>query len=155
MKTILLAGILGFALNQCSNKADADLLSDSLTIRSGTSYGMCVGYCDQQVELTGTQALFTAKSLRNPAEYPLKTCKNSLSKDEWTALAAKVNIEEFQEQPETLGCPDCADGGAEFVEIVQGKRHYRVTFEAGKTIPGFESLVEELRNRRTAFADCQ
>ena len=49
------------------------------------------------------------------------------------------------------GCPDCADGGAEWIEIDTGSGPIRVTFEFGDTLPGIGPLQAEIRALRERF----
>ena len=50
-----------------------------------------------------------------------------------------------------IGCPDCADGGAEWIEIDSMDGVKRVTFENGQTVNGIEPLVEKLRQLRNQY----
>nr|WP_293837501.1 hypothetical protein [uncultured Arsenicibacter sp.] len=157
MKALILAGMVALMAAQCGTQEGVDAevkgASTDVVIRSGTSYGFCIGYCKRQLDLTPAEATFIMKD--NREELPVKSCKGTITADEWKTLAAQADLAALKKQPERIGCPDCADGGAEFLEIERSGDKYRVTFEAGKTIPGFESLVETLRKRRTAFNDCQ
>jgi hypothetical protein len=49
------------------------------------------------------------------------------------------------------GCPDCADGGAEWIEIGSAAGPIRVTFEYGATLDGIGALQAELRALRNRF----
>jgi hypothetical protein len=60
----------------------------------------------------------------------------------------------FQKVEAQLGCPDCADGGAEYLELSHKGHKHRVTFEFGKAIPGFETLLAAARKERDAFNKC-
>lgn len=91
---------------------------------------------------------------RTRAQNPDKTCQSTLSPAEWETLSATGNFDAFSQQPQQVGCPDCADGGAEYIELQSGDRRYRVVFEFGKTIPGFEPLVNNLRAHRGRFDAC-
>jgi hypothetical protein len=150
--TILLAWLM---LN-CTTVTSVtpDSATDDLIIRSGTSFGFCLGYCTKTLELTANKAIFTNIS-RDQTKYPTKTCTGIVSETAWANLKLNVNSTAFSQQPEIIGCPDCADGGAEFVEIEQGGKKHRVTFEYGKTIPGFEKLVTLLRDEREKFKECK
>ena len=128
--------------------------TDGLTIRSGTSFGYCLGYCNKTLELTTDKAIFINSS-RDPAKYPTKTCTGAVSQETWANTKTNLNSVAFSLQPEKIGCPDCADGGAEFVEIEQGGKKHRVTFEYGKAIPGFEKLVTILQEEREKFSACK
>lgn len=157
MKVSIVACLLIFLFGRCSDfeSAAAPEQPDALTIRTGTSFGMCAGYCATDYVFNGTSATLTQSGTRTQTQNSPKTCQSTLSPADWTALKALADVDAFGKQPETLGCPDCADGGAEYVELQQGDRKHRVTFEFNKTIPGFEPLVEALRRQRAAFTECK
>lgn len=127
--------------------------TDPLTIRTGTSFGMCVGYCVKEYVLNGTAVDLTMLS-RNKAQASPKSCQKTIDQPTWDSLKTLADLDAFSKQPERLGCPDCADGGAEYIELQRGDQKHRVTFEYGQTIPGFESLVDALRSQRKAFDEC-
>lgn len=156
MKMILIALFFINLFGQCSTVTEqATPLADALTIRSGTSFGMCVGNtCQKDYVFNGTSVTLTQGGNRIQSQSPAKTCQRTISEAEWASLKAASNFDAFQKQPEIIGCPDCADGGAEYIELQQGDRRHRVTFPFGKTIPGFESLVNALRQQREQFAEC-
>lgn len=155
MKLILIGLLLSVAVNRCADSSGNEPTAETTIIRSGTSFGYCVGYCERILSVEGDVVTFTKLNSRSPALNPAQTCKTVLTEAKWTALRAKASLAELRKQPETLGCPDCADGGAEFLEIQQGADKYRVTFDAGKTIPGFEDLVTALREKRETLENCQ
>lgn len=155
MKTTVVFLLLLVTLGRCTQKnaVPADVPSDAFVIRTGTSFGFCVGYCQKEYVFNETVVMLTQTS-RSPTQ-SVKTCQTVLSQADWNALKAAANVTLFSKQPETLGCPDCADGGAEFIELQSGDQKHRVTFEFGKTIPGFEPLVNALRNQRNQFKECK
>ncbi|MBC8154582.1 MAG: hypothetical protein H7Z72_16900 [Bacteroidetes bacterium] len=153
MKSYLIVLLMSVAVNRCADSTSEEPTA-KMIIRSGTSYGFCSGYCEQLLSVEGNAVTFTKLNSRAPTLPPI-TCRGVLTEAKWTDLRAQADLSQLQKQPKTLGCPDCADGGAEFLEIQQGGEQYRVTFEAGTTVPGFEALVTALREKRKAFADCQ
>lgn len=155
MKIVLISFIL-MSLVRCSEQSVTaeNAVAETVIIRSGTSFGMCIGYCNKDIELIATKATFTKSSLRDPVKYPTRTCTKTVSASKSAELVTMVQFNEFRKIPKTLDCPDCADGGAEYVEIQIGDLKHRVTFEYGKTIPGFEILVKDLRVQRDLFNDC-
>ena len=155
MKTTAVFLLLLVTLGRCTqnNAIPAEASADALVIRTGTSFGFCVGYCQKEYVFTETGVTLTQTS-RSPTQ-PVKTCQATLSQAAWNALKAAANVTLFSKQPETLGCPDCADGGAEYIELQTGDQKHRVTFEFGKTIPGLEPLVNALRNQRNQFTECK
>lgn len=159
MKLFFLSLLITLVSGRCTETTvlsnNDDVLTDALTIRTGTSFGMCVGYCQHEYVLNGTSFTLTQNGTRAQAQSPTKTCQTTLSAADWNALKALADFNTFSSKPATLGCPDCADGGAEYVELQTGERKHRVTFEFGKTIPGFDPLVSALRARREAFNECK
>ncbi len=136
-------------------KTSVQSVNDSLIIRTGTSFGMCVGdKCRKDYVLNGTSATLTQSGSGRGNPIPAKTCQKQLSANDWNALKAAVDFSTFNQQPDVIGCPDCADGGAEYIELEQGDSKHRVTFPYGQTIAGFESLVTTLRQQRNQFDSC-
>ncbi len=155
---IALVSLLLMGLVRCSDQplvTAENAAAESVVIRSGTSFGMCMGYCNKDMELVGNTATYTKSSLRDPAKYPTRTCTQTMTESKAANLSSLTKFTEFLKLPESIGCPDCADGGAEYLELQLGQQKHRVTFENGKTIPGFETLVKELRTQRDLFSDCQ
>ncbi|GAB4004627.1 hypothetical protein GCM10028808_02630 [Spirosoma migulaei] len=157
MKSIAVVILLIIGFGHCQTRLTpqtADDLTDTLTIRTGTAFGMCAGeYCIREYVFNGTHVTLTHKGARSQAA--AQSCQSTISAADWIALKASVNLASFNQQPAVLGCPDCADGGAEFIELQVGEQKHRVTFPVGETIPGFESLVTGLRNQRNAFSECK
>jgi hypothetical protein len=157
MKTILILFSL-LSLVRCTDEAvsTTNPQSETVILRSGTSFGMCIGYCVKDLEINGIQATFTKRA--NPIQqdrYPTRTCTQTITASKAADLKALALFNEFKKQPETIGCPDCADGGAEYVEMQVGDQKHRVKFEYNKTIPGFETLIKELRTQRETFNNCE
>jgi len=155
MKQILLSFVIALTMSQCTENRVRPITDESLTIRSGTSFGMCIGYCQNDYTFNGTSATLIQSGIRTQNETPTKTCQAVISPADWNGLKALADFDAFSNVSTTLGCPDCADGGAEYVELQTGDRKHRVTFEFNKTIPGFEPLVDALRKARESVKDCK
>ncbi|NJO89151.1 MAG: hypothetical protein HC831_09475 [Chloroflexia bacterium] len=91
-------------------------LLDCEYIEYGTSFGECYGYCIRKVNISSSKIVFEKKSW-NLEDYPIVTITDLNNEESWKNLFDKVNYESFQQLPPILGCPDCADGGAEWLEI--------------------------------------
>lgn len=156
MKLRVISILLVTAFCGCTSVSPEEetLATDGLIIRTGTSFGMCVGYCVKEYVLNGTSLSLTQKENLNPPKNPARTCQKTISQEDWSAIKAAANFENFSKLPERIGCPDCADGGAEYIELEADGRKHRVTFEHSSTIPGSESLVNALRAQREAFNEC-
>lgn len=151
----LLAFFTFIALASGCTETAVQSVTDTLIIRTGTSFGMCVGdKCRKDYLFTGTSGTLTHGGNSRGTPIPPKTCQKSISAADWNVLKAAVNLSTFGQQPERIGCPDCADGGAEYIELEQGDSKHRVTFPYGQTIPGFEPLVTALREQRNQFNSC-
>jgi hypothetical protein len=75
--------------------------------------------------------------------------------NQWDQIITDIDVETFFGLPETLGCPDCADGGAEWVEIElrNGEKH-RVTFEYHNEPSDLLFPVAKLRELLEALISC-
>lgn len=154
MKLFALTFLIALLADRCTGSATEAVAPDTVVIRTGTSFGMCVGYCNQDYVIQGTTLTLTQRANGEPRQHPTKTCRFTLDAGVQKQLLAMINFEQFSKQPATIGCPDCADGGAEYVELQVGEQKHRVTFDYGRTIPGFEPLVDLLRQQRTQFKTC-
>lgn len=120
----------------------------------GTSFGMCVGLCQTLYEITEDQIRLT-NSTWAWEDKPSKTCVKALSESDFMAISSKLSISEFKKLPKIIGCPDCADGGAEFIELVflDGTKQ-RVTFEYWNEPSKLREIVELLRQTTADFKEC-
>ena len=114
-----------------------------LVVRGGTSFGFCLptAYCTTTLEITPTTVVLTRTSR---ALGDLRTT-GTLTRAEWESLTRAVDEDRLRALPDVVGCPDCADGGAEFVEVVTADGTKRVTFEFGATLPSIQPLVDQVR----------
>jgi len=150
----LALGALSLA-TACSNAPDA--ASGVEHIVSTTSFGMCVGYCRTSLDIHAGEAVLT----REPGGRGAPTLQTQrltlrLTDAEWQQLAALAASSRFDGLPDTIGCPDCADGGAESLAVSAGGHQRKVTFDHGSDIAQLRPLltrVRELRARLTPKDD--
>lgn len=145
---IILIAIAGFLLAGC-NKEN---LQDANTIKYGTSFGMCVGNCYN--ELTVTPNKLSISRISTTAKDP-KVCTQSFNNEQWQQLRDKIDIKKFKALNTVYGCPDCADGGAEWIEIQQGETKHRVTFEYHNEPEAVKAYISLLREHTASFKDCK
>lgn len=119
-------------------------------LRWGTSFGMCAGYCTEVLEVDGARARLSRSSWQ-PERFPPRVAEIAVTDDEWRRLADAVDAEAVQGLREVYGCPDCADGGAEFVELETTSLRKRVTFEYGAPPAELRPLTLQLRALRQRF----
>lgn len=140
--TAILAGCTAAPLESFNDR--------ELVIRGGTSFGMCMGHCVTELTIDEAEVVFTETS-RDPGRFPTRTRTAELTPREWAELAALADPGDFEGLAPTLGCPDCADGGAEWVEVEHQGERRRVTFEYGSHVPQVGALVERIREIRARF----
>lgn len=119
----------------------------------GTSFGMCVGYCTNAMVLKSGSVIYS-RSGWNDQVTPIK-CTENLTQISWDSFKKTVDLSKFFSLPEIIGCPDCADGGAEWLEIEEfsGKK-YKVTFEYGNAPEELKNAVAALREQYEKGIHC-
>ena len=123
-------------------------------IRYGTSFNMCLGYCISQVEITESGVIFVAKGWNFSDTIPDISGSQDISSGEWNTLNSKIDIDSFNALPEFIGCPDCADGGAEWIEISKEGSTHKVTFEYGTPPTEVASYINLLRDYMPTDTGC-
>lgn len=126
--------------------------SEVQKIEFGTSFGMCAGYCVQTLTVTEGKIskTITPRVDQNLEE---KTCQEDYSG--FSSLWSKVDQSAFMNLEEVIGCPDCADGGAEWIEITTLEGSKRVTYEYGKEPEAIRSIITELRKYYDQLGECE
>jgi hypothetical protein len=120
----------------------------ALELRSGSSFGMCGGYCVTELVIDTLGVTLTETSQVQPL--PPRTRTLPLSDADWERLAEVVDTGAIRGIAGVHGCPDCADGGAEWIQFGPASEAVRVTFEFGDMVDGvgpLQTLVRELRSR--------
>jgi|APEBP8051073403_1049400.scaffolds.fasta_scaffold00009_216 hypothetical protein len=124
----------------------------SYTIKSGQSFGFCLGKCYSEMTIKGqnVELLVKERSLSGGADQEIKYNYNEpIPANTTLAIEKSLDIEKFFALKEVYGCPDCADGGSEWIEVITDKdKSHKVTFEYGKTIPEINDLIVNLRQER-------
>lgn len=156
---LIIAMILSTVLlTNCKN--DVDLTENKSTLNGyeinyGVSFGFCVGPCRREMKLVNDVNLFTIFYTEGrgavggtPKEYQEKISQNFAND-----LIQNIDYESFSKLNEVIGCPDCADGGSEYLEIIKGNSKHKVVFEFGKSPKEIEKLVTILREKRILFED--
>ncbi|HEX8385832.1 MAG TPA: hypothetical protein VF576_06595 [Rubricoccaceae bacterium] len=116
------------------------------TLRWGSSFGMCIGYCASNLVVTPDRVATLTETATRSGEMAPRIRTRTLTDAEAARLAAAYTASTIA-ATDTLGCPDCADGGAEYVEV-DGRR---VTFEYGGEAGPAGPLAEALRAVRETF----
>lgn len=125
------------------------IISEETIIRvmHGTNFGHCRGYCRKEVVFSDGQTEYIESSV-DSTRNPQKIERFDNSSSSWKSITDKIDWKTFQKLEESYGCPDCADGGSEYIEIQTISGTKRVTIEFGKDLPELEPLLTELRTQR-------
>lgn len=126
-------------------------------IVSTTSFGMCVGYCTTRLEISEGRAVLIREARGGrggPQNLPAQRFATVLTPEEWDAiegLAAGTNLSGL---PPVIGCPDCADGGAESLTI-EGATPQSISFEYGASVAQAVPLLERVRALRARLTPAE
>lgn len=129
---------------------EVDLIQSDYTLYSGSSFGMCAGdECRQELTLNEYQAVLRTGAWTTDGNTELKVKeKRGVSADEWNAVLSLVDEGVLRSLPEVNGCPDCADGGAEWIEIRSPDLKKKITFEYRHAPEAIQDLTDKLRSIR-------
>ncbi len=142
--------LLAIALNFSSCEKDG--IENLENISYGTSFGECFGYCTNIISVSNENVVFTKS--KNGQTPDLKTCDSTISRADLEIIKTSLNESKVAKLPATIGCPDCADGGAEWVSITANGKTYIVVFEYGKAPAELAVAVTKLREIKETFKNC-
>lgn len=143
-------GLLLVAASACSELDAGPDFEDNLVISSGTFFNMCIGYCSTELVVDSTTVTFAVTS-PDTIHYPRLTRSATLSRAEWQRIRALAKPAAFSSVAGVHGCPGCADGGAEWVEIRTSESSIRATFDYGRVLDPISDLQSEVRALRQMF----
>jgi hypothetical protein len=117
-------------------------------IKTGYSFGLCRGYCQQYFTITADKVSYLAKSNDNDPDFPDITRNDTITKTDYDNLLKSLDLKKFNDLPDVIGCPDCADGGAEWIEIKNGNSVEKTTFGYNTDVPQIKNFLNNLRTFR-------
>ncbi|MEZ5957422.1 MAG: hypothetical protein R3C27_09465 [Hyphomonadaceae bacterium] len=125
---------------------------------STTSFGMCLGYCSTRLEITEGQAVLIREARGGrgaPRDLPEQRYTTPLTAAEWQDIQRLSASVDFEVLPETIGCPDCADGGAEGLTVAGPSGAESVSLEFGASVPQAQPLLNRVRAIRDRLTPAQ
>jgi len=143
----MLLPFAALALAACAG-APAPSASSVTRVVSTTSFGMCVGYCATRLEITEGQAVLIREARGGrgaPQNSPAQRYTAQLSASEWQEIQRLAANVDFDALPDTVGCPDCADGGAEGLTVEGPGGAESVSLEFRANIPQAQPLLDRVR----------
>lgn len=120
----------------------------------GTSFGECLGYCVREIIVSGG-ITFTKSGWEQDGELPDSSCNIVFIMDPLPGYLDDIDLDAFRAMDDTIGCPDCADGGAEWLEIGFEGEAKRVTFEYMNEPSELKDIIPSLREAMEGFNDCR
>lgn len=153
---VLRACALVFCFAAAASLAACERAATATGVRqvvSTTSFGMCVGYCSTRLEISAGGAVLVRSSRggRGAQELPEQRFTQNLTRAEWGEIARLAEAAKLDGLPAVIGCPDCADGGAESLTIVGASGEKTISFEHGAAIEQAQPLLERVRALREAL----
>ena len=116
---------------------------------STTSFGMCMGYCKTRLEISeGEVVLVREPGGRGGTTLPVQRFTAKLEADEWQEIARLAEAARFDGLPAVIGCPDCADGGAESLTVMGADGSKTVSFDHGAKVEALQPLLDRVREVR-------
>lgn len=83
-----------------------------------------------------------------PQNLPAQRFATVLTPDEWDAIEQIAGATDLSGLPPVIGCPDCADGGAESLTIEGAGEAQSISFEYGAAVAQAAPLLERVRALR-------
>jgi hypothetical protein len=148
---LLLAAVL--LVSECSQ--EDEYIPAINYIGYGKSFGECLGYCTQSMKANGCAATLNKTGWNEYELLPEIQCARSLQPDEFMDLNDSLNLGNFLNLPDTIGCPDCADGGAEWIEVSYDTMFHRVTFEYMNEPAELAAVLPMLREMMESIPGCE
>ncbi len=124
-------------------------------IHSGSSFGHCAGYCHEELELVGVHGRYERRAWRSPdGTTPApKTLHTILPQATWVKLVRLAEQLQLTRPKEVIGCPDCADGGSEWIELQSRSGAKRtIVFEFHRYPAKAGELGQQLASLRQTLA---
>ena len=149
---ILFFGMLLYLLFPACNQIESDNLANDVDyVKYGTSFGMCLGYCIHEIQVTSDNIDFKKNGHEMDGLLPEVNLSSEIDQNYWLVLSENIDFEAFMQLDSVIGCPDCADGGAEWIEIKHNGKVHKVVFEYMNEPETVMPYIDYLRTYTEAF----
>ena len=139
-----------FIASSCSTEPNTPEINSDIVINSGSSFGECGGYCWREIQITGNKVVFEARSWGDE-NYQDKRLEGSITSEDWNTLVEIIDMSALLAYEDRIGCPDCADGGAEWIQIQTTDTLKKVLFEYGDSLAAIQPLLDKMRSLREQY----
>ena len=123
-----------------------------MAIRNGTYLGDCLVHCDEEVSVDPDRVAYSLTSRVPDADNPDIHVEDAPSPGTWEAIDRAVDLAALRSLPDTIGLPDAADQGGEFLEVSEGDTTKRVDFPRDAEVPEVAPLLAAMRDLRARLA---
>ena len=148
----LILVILIVSLFPGCEKTGSDYYSqDTEYVKYGISFGECLGYCRYDLTITGSTIVFHKNGFDLEGLLPEISATEIIDAENWEELVYKIDFASFLSLDSIIGCPDCTDGGAEWVEVKNRDVIHRVTFEYMDEPSDLAAYIDLLRDYLNTF----
>lgn len=152
IKTYLITGLILVIILISCEKNDSNSIPRNLEyISYGTSFGECLGYCTRSITINDSSIKSEKKGWDLNGLLPVLIQYGQIDKSYWIELSKNIDFEYFFGLDSILGCPDCADGGSEWIEIKKDNETHKVVFEYKNEPNDFKNFIGILRTFQTVF----
>lgn len=152
MRTLFLFLTVISILAGCNTAKEATKDNTVLSITHGTSFGHCRGYCIKEIHFSGSSLDYKEIS-RDSVNFPVKETNEKFTQGQLDELAAQIDWKKWEALDSVIGCPDCADRGAEYLILIISteKGTKKVLYDAHSTPEGLETILKTIREKRRVF----
>ncbi|MBS3067351.1 hypothetical protein J4450_01500 [Candidatus Micrarchaeota archaeon] len=125
-------------------------------ISLGSYFGQCAGYCITSLQITKDNVFYKKIGIPDPEARQLIPELNAtiaLSESEWNELILLIDIDKLENLPDTIGCPDCVDQGAQTLEVAYNSKKKSVSFsymDKPKELVDLLTKLTEIREKMEA-----
>jgi hypothetical protein len=123
-----------------------------VTVRNGTYLGDCLVHCDEEVSVEPGRVAYSLTSRVPDADNPDIHVEDAPPPGTWEAIERAVDLAALRSLPDTIGLPDAADQGGEFLEVSEGETTKRVDFPRDAEVPEVAPLLAAMRDLRARLA---
>ena len=145
--------ILFALITSCNKDVKSNWQTNYEYIKYGTSFNNCIGYCYNSVTISDSIIEYEKKGWNINGNLPDFYSTKTIDHDYLINLQRSINFDCFMQLDSIIGCPDCADGGAEWIEINTIDKKHKITFEFGKEPEKVKSLLGYLRTSLKSIED--
>lgn len=150
MRTLFLFLTIISILAGCNTAKETSKTNAVLSIVHVTSFGHCRGYCIKEIHFSASSLDYKEIS-RDSTNFPVKATNEKFTQTQLDELAAQIDWKKWEALDSVIGCPDCADRGAEYLIVNTEKGSKKVMYDAYSTPEGLENILKTIREKRRVF----